>query len=235
HMSGLVFGILIISWGISGSLAMQRVPKWLVNYEGEYFVNSSKLWGKEPLKLDSYKLDYRDLFSKFKDIKSISWEHFGEVPAYLVINGDKEIYVDASVSGEIRLMNLSKEEIESAVRRYFGDNVNYTISEMNEYDEYYLSQADGYPLPVWKIDVENKDGSRLYVSPTTGYVKYLNKNRMTKKWLFGATHYLGIKYFVLHKTLRYVCLWILSMGCIFVCITGLCIYFSKTKAKHKKH
>ena len=56
---------------------------------------------------------------------------------------------------------------------------------------------------------------------------------MAKKWLFSATHYLGIKYFVLHETIRHLCLWILSLGCVFVCATGLGIYISKIKVSQR--
>ena len=229
HIVGLIFGIFLIAWGISGSLAMQRVPKWLVNYDGDYFVSASKLWGRKPLPLSKYQLDYRELLKAYPDVKSISWEHFGNHPAYLIVSGDKEIYIDASKEGTVATLNLSKEEIENAVERYFGDDVKYTISLQDDYDEYYLSRKGEYPLPVWRIDVEDSDGTRMYVSPSDGYVKYLNHNRMAKKWLFSATHYLGIKYFVLHQGLRYACLWILSAGCLFVIVTGVCIFFSKIK------
>lgn len=231
HIVGLIFGIFLIAWGISGSLAMQRVPKWLVNYEGDYFVSASKMWGKKALPLEKYRLDYRNVFRNYPDIKSISWEHFGNHPAYLIVSGDKEIYIDATKAGVVKPLELSKEEIERAVTRYFGDDVKYTISLQEDYDEYYLSRKGGYPLPVWRIEVDNADGTRMYVSPYDGYVKYLNDNRMAKKWLFSATHYLDVKYFVLHQGLRYTCLWILSAGCLFVIITGVCIFFSKEKAK----
>ena len=231
HIAGLVFGIFLIAWGISGSLAMQRVPKWLVNYEGDYFVSASKMWGRKALPLEKYRLDYRDVFKNYTDIKSISWEHFGNHPAYLIVSGDKEIHIDAAEAYSVKLLELSQEEIEKAVTRYFGDDVRYTMSLQEDYDEYYLSRKGGYPLPVWRIDIDNADGTRMYVSPSDGYVKYLNDNRMAKKWLFSATHYLDIKYFVLHQGLRYTCLWILSAGCLFVIITGVCIFFSKEKAK----
>lgn len=235
HVGGLVFGVFLIAWGISGSLAMQRVPKWLVNYDGDYFVSSSKLWGKKPLCIADYRLDYRELFNKYKEIKSISWEHFGKLPAYLIVTGSDEVYVDASREGVIAPLNLSKEDIERAVKRYVGKETEFSMTLMDEYDEYYLSGNGEYPLPVWKVDIHNSDGSRMYISPSNGYVKYLNRNRMAKKWLFGAMHYLGIKYFVLHNRLRHICLWLLCMGCVFVCVSGLGIYFSKVKAasRHK--
>ena len=233
HIGGLIFGVFLIAWGISGSLAMQRVPKWMVDYEGDYFVSSSKLWGRKPLPLSCYRLDYRQLFDRYEDVKSISWEHFGDLPAYLVVTGTEEVYVDASSEGSVTPLNLSREVVEQAVERYFGKDTPYSMSLMDDYDEYYLSRPGGYPLPVWKVDVDNNDGSRLYISPSDGYVKYLNRNRMAKKWLFSATHYLGIKYFVLHETIRHLCLWILSLGCVFVCATGLGIYISKIKVSQR--
>ena len=233
HIAGLIFGIFTIAWGISGSLAMQRVPKWLVNYEGDYFVSSSKLWGKKPLELREYHLDYRELFNKYSDIKYISWTQFGNIPVYHLVNDTEDIYLDASQKEAVRPLDIPQEVVEQAVRRYFGKETPFSITLMDNYDEYYLSRSGVYPLPVWKVDVDNPDGSRLYISPSDGYVKYLNRNRMAKKWLFGATHYLGIKYFVMHNTLRHICLWLLSIGCVFVCGSGLGIYISKLKATQK--
>lgn len=230
HIAGLIFGIFLVAWGISGSLAMQRVPKWLVNYDGDYFVSASKLWGRKPLPLKDYKLDYREILKKYPDVKSISWEHFGKIPAYLVVSGEKELYVDASIATSVELLEIPKVEIENAITRYFGDDVKYSIALQEDYDEYYLSTPGDYPLPVWKVDVENSDGTRMYISPSDGYVKYLNDNRMAKKWLFAATHYLDIKYFVLHRSLRYACLWILSIACVSIIVTGIIIFFSKGKS-----
>lgn len=229
HIAGMIFGIFLVAWGISGSLAMQRVPKWLVNYDGDYFVSASKLWGRKPLPLKDYKLDYREILKKYPDVKSITWEHFGKSPAYLIVSGTKEIYIDASNPDSVETLQIPKAEIEKAVTRYFGDDVKYTISLQEDYDEYYLSTPGQYPLPVWKVDVDNSDGTRMYISPSDGYVKYLNNNRMAKKWLFAATHYLDIKYFVLHRNLRYACLWILSIACVSIIVTGIIIFFSKGK------
>ncbi|MCM1490284.1 MAG: PepSY domain-containing protein [Muribaculum sp.] len=234
HIAGLIFGIFLIGWGISGALSTQRIPKWMVDYEGDYTLSATKLWSKKPLKLKDYKLDYRKVFDKYSNVKSISWQHFGSTPAYLVISGDKEYYVDASQPDKVKPLEISKKEIEKAVRRYFGDDADFSMVLMEDYDEYYLSAKGQQPLPVWKIEIDNEDGSRIYICPSDGYVKYLNENRMVKKWLFSACHYLDIKYFVLHNTLRYACLWILAIGCVFVIVTGVAIFFSKETNRYRK-
>lgn len=234
HIAGLIFGIFLIGWGISGALSTQRIPKWMVDYEGDYTLSATKLWGKKSLKLKDYKLDYRKVFDKYSNVKSISWQHFGSTPAYLVISGDKEYYVDASQPDKVKPLEISKKEIEKAVGRYFGDDADFSMALMEDYDEYYLSAKGQQPLPVWKIEIDNEDGSRIYICPSDGYVKYLNENRMVKKWLFSACHYLDIKYFVLHNTLRYACLWILAIGCVFVIVTGVVIFFSKETNRYRK-
>lgn len=234
HVAGLIFGVFLMAWGISGALSTQRIPKWLIPYDGDYTVNASGLWGKKPLLLGDYKLDYRKILDVYHDVKSITWHHFGKQPAYIVVDGDREIFIDASRQDRVQPLKISKEEIEKAVRRYFGDEVSFDMTYMEDYDEYYLSARGLQPLPVWKIEIDNEDGSRLYISPGSGYVKYLNENRMAKKWLFSAAHYLDIKFFVMHPALRYLSLWILAAGCVLVIVTGLAIAFSKEKSKHKK-
>lgn len=234
HIAGLIFGIFLTGWGVSGALSTQRIPKWMVDYEGDYSVSATKLWGRKPLKLKDYKLDYRMVFDKYPQVKSISWQHFGKTPAYLVVSGEKEYFVDASQEDKVAPLEISESEIADAVERYFGDDVKFNMTLMDDYDEYYLSAKGQQPLPVWKVDIDNGDGARIYISPSDGYVKYLNENRRVKKWLFAACHYLDIKYFVLHKTLRYITLWILAIGCVFVIVTGVAIFFSKESNKQRK-
>lgn len=233
HIAGLAFGIFLLAWGVSGTISMQKVPKWMVNYD-EYSLSTSKFWGKKGLKLKDYRLDYRDILNAYPEVKSISWEHFGNMPVYHIVSGEKEYYVDASEAGTVAPMEIPEEQIRKAVEKYYGEDTEFTMTRMDEYDEYYLSSKSEYPLPVWKIEVDDPDGTRLYVSPATGYVKYYNENRMVRKWLFSASHYLEIKYFVLHKTLRLACLWIMCVGCIFVILTGIAIFVGKEKSKFNR-
>lgn len=235
HFSfGMIFGVFLIAWALSGIFAMQKVPQWLVPTEGEYTFKSSRLWGMKPLPVSHYQLDYRTLKEAYPDLKEVEWTHFGQIPAYRLVHGNTELYVDAS-GQDIKPLQIPQEVIKSGFQKIHGADTPITISLMTESDNYYLSRRLPLPLPVYKVEVEDANESVYYVSPETGYVRYLNKNKVVRKWLFNAIHYLDIDWLLARPWLWTICIWTLCIGCGVVCTTGLVlgckIWFRKNRRK----
>ena len=236
HITGLIFGIFLVTWGISGMMSMQRIPQWIINTNGNYIFSPSRMWGKKPLTINAYKLDYRKLKQTYPELKEVSWTHFRNIPAYAIIEGNRERIINASSATEIKELFIPQNTIEEGIRQIHGDDVVFQISLMNEYDEYYLSRTDKLPLPVYKVTVDDSDRSRYYISPETGYIRYLNKNKMAKKWIFSGFHYLNIKYLIDRPALWTLAIWFLCLGGAAVSATGtwLGIRFIKRKLRHKE-
>ena len=217
---GIIFGVFTIGWALSGIFAMQKVPQWMVSTDGEYTFKSARLWGMKPLSLNCYQLDYRKLREAYPNLKEVEWTHFGSIPAYRVVDGNKEWYVDAS-NHEIQPLDIPQETIIKGFQKIHGEDTPIHISWMEESDNYYLSRRVNLPLPVYKVEVEDKNESVYYVSPETGYVRYLNKNKVVRKWLFNAIHYLDIDWLLARPWLWTICIWTLCIGCGMVCLTGV--------------
>lgn len=230
---GLIMGIFLVTWGISGLFAMQRVPKWLVPYKGKYVLPASDLWGKGLLPADAYQLDHRALTEAYPALKEIHWTRFGDLPAYEIVEGEETHFIDASSPEEIKELLISEQIVEKAVRRLHGDEVAFNISLINRYDNYYLSYKHAYPLPAYKVVVDDENRSRYYIDPKSGYVRYLNKNKMVKRWVFNAFHYLNLKFLVERPALWTFCIWTLCLGGATVSATGvwLGIKFLRRKLK----
>ena len=254
---GLGMGLFMILWGFSGMFIMERIPQWVAPYEGDYTISASRFWGRKPLPLSAYKLDYTQLTTVCKDIKSVDWTHFGSVPVYAVVNADSMVYIDASKSTPEPVEVSSEEILECAIKvisqgKSDGENSHghatrmerekssenstpdsgketetatiqksdCSIELLTAYDEYYSDRDNEYPLPVYKVDINNADGSRFYVSPQTGEVRYSNHNRRVKRWAVNAIHYLKIQALMKHKVLWTICIWVLCLGGAFVSLTG---------------
>ena len=254
---GLGMGLFMILWGFSGMFIMERIPQWVAPYEGDYTISASRFWGRKPLPLSAYKLDYTLLTTVCKDIKSVDWTHFGSVPVYAVVNADSMVYIDASKSTPEPVEFSSEEILECAIKvisqgKSDGENSHghatrmerekssenstpdssketetatiqksdCSIELLTAYDEYYTDRDNEYPLPVYKVDINNADGSRFYVSPQTGEVRYSNHNRRVKRWAVNAIHYLKIQALMKHKVLWTICIWVLCLGGAFVSLTG---------------
>ncbi len=232
HVTGLIFSLFLLAWGISGTFSMNRIPQWIVNSEGKYHFSSSRIWGKDPLPTDAYKLDYRNLQSKYPDLKEVRWIHFRDIPVYAIIAGDRELLIDAS-STQIKELYIPQETVIEGIKHMHGNDVKYDISVLKEYDNYYLyrEQPIDKTLPVYKILVEDNISTRYYVNPKTGYVRYLNNNKMVKRWVFSGIHYLNIKWLIERPVLWTICIWALCLGCGFVCLSGCWLGFKYIKRK----
>ena len=229
HITGLVFGVFLITWAFSGAMALQRIPQWVLKTDGDYSVPSSKFRGKQ-LPIESYQLDYRMLIAKHPDLKSIEWGHFQDIPVYNIVTGNQEMTIDAS-SSEVKELFLPEVEIDKAIRQIHGKDAVFTTSLINEYEEYYLSRKRTYPLPAYKVLVDNADKSRYYIDPKTGDFRYLNRSRLAKKWIFSGLHYLNIKWLVERPFLWTISIWVLCLGGAYVSLSG--VYLSVKYLKRK--
>lgn len=216
---GMVFGLFLIGWAVSGIFAMQRVPQWMIPMEGDYSFKTSRLWGKKPLPMSAYRLDYRKLKETYPQLKEVEWTHFREIPAYRIVEGTQERYINAS-SSDVKMLQIPESTIIEGFRAIHGDSVAMNVCLLKEFDNYYLSRRVSLSLPVYKIEVDDANGSLYYVSPVDGYVRYLNNNKMVRKWLFNGIHYLDIDWLLAHPWLWTVCIWTLCIGCGVVCLSG---------------
>lgn len=221
HFSfGLIFGIFLISWAVSGLFSMKRVPQWMIKTEAPYVFDKTRLWGKGLLPMDSYKLGFDKLKEEYPQLKEIRLARFAEVPVYIIVEGENERYIDAS-GEEVKILEISQNIVENGFRKIYGDDIPVKVSLQQEYDNYYINLRKTYTLPVYKVEVENSDKDLYYVSPQDGYIKYLNKNKKADKWLFSGLHYFNFPALLLKPVLWTVVIWVLCGGCALVCLSGL--------------
>lgn len=233
HVLGIIFGIFLITWTFSGMMSLKKVPQWVVKTHQEYKV-SKLIKGKRP-SIDKYVLDYRVLQQVYPDLKQVEWSYFQEVPVLKVVDGSKEIALDAS-SAEIKELFLSEEAIEKAIHKIHGDDALFKISLISDYDNYYLPWRKKMALPVYKVEVSDPDHSTYYINPKSGDYKYLNNNKKARKWIFNALHYFHIKELMKHPLVWTIVIWVLTLGGIVVSGTGvwLSIGFFRRKLKLRK-
>lgn len=235
YLLGLIFGIFLLTWSISGILALKKVPQWMVKTHTNYHI-PQKIKGKK-IHPSQYKLDYRVLQKEFSELKQIEWEYFQGVPIYHIINGSQELYIDASAD-TLKILNLSEQNIRQAIEHIHGADSKYTIELIHEYENYYLPWKRHLDLPVYKVTVDTEDNNLYYISPETGSYKYLDNNKKARKFLFNTLHYLHNPWLMDKPEVWTILIWILVLGCITTLSTGVwlsCTYVvRKFKKKPKK-
>jgi hypothetical protein len=221
HITGLIFGLFLITWAFSGAMSMQKIPQWVVKTYGNYRISPEELRGPLPT-AEEYVMDYRAVRKAYPEVKEIEWSNFGRTPVYNLIIGNRTLSLDASTVAGNEL-SLSESQVEEAIRNVHGDEAELRITPIRAYDEYYLTRKGDLPLPVYKVEIKNVDKSRYYVNPKTGDFKYINRSRMVKKWVFSGLHYFQIKWLVDRPILWTLTIWIVSIGGAIVCLTGTII------------
>ncbi len=92
---------------------------------------------------------------------------------------------------------------------------------MEEYDNYYRSRRGSAGLPVFKITVNDADGSVWYIDPKTTKFRYFNSNSRLHRWLYKGLHSFDIKGLVDNRPLWDIVMIVLSIGGIFVSLSAL--------------
>lgn len=183
HWTGLVFGVLVLTWLVSGFLSMNP---WGA-LEGRSFATERE-------RLRGRALTTGDITAVLDSLAS-------HAPPAGTVRLDSTL-VDGRLSllawdarGRRRLLDsrflkpigLSDEVFETAGIRMRPD-VTIASSEWIESDDaYYFSHHEALPLPVYRIGYA--DGERFYLDAVSGaLVRAVDAERQWYRWLFEALH-----------------------------------------------
>ncbi len=211
-------------------LVMAPVPQWIVKVHNSDI--EKKLYAQEPIKLQNYILDYHRIFDKYPDeVKSIEWTSFGNKPIYKAVINNRLITIDAS-SEEIKDLSLNEQDIKERLALVHSEPV--TLSLMTEYDNYYVGLSDHLPLPVYKAEIDDADGSTYYINPKNGNTRYFNTNTKVRRWSYQALHSFKFKLTAENKILWNIIMWTTMIGGTIVSVSGVWLGFRYLKRKVKK-
>lgn len=221
YVTGIVFGIFVLTFCFSGMMSLADVPAWL----------SKPTLEKNPLreirkgvKPEDYELDYREILKEYPDVRQIEWSNFRTIPYYIVKRDTAELYIDAS-SPSPSPLRLTESEVTEAVRAIHGDSAALRVALLDKFETDYRDMSRMYPgrslLPVWKITVDDADRSCYYIHAETAAVRYVNTTARWKYWMYTALHRLRIQGLNSSPVLRKSLLWVLLLGGTAVSLSGV--------------
>ena len=229
HIFGLFFGLFVLTWIFSGFMSMTKVPQWLSKVHVQRDV--AKEINGEYLQLDSFKLDYKYILFDHP-AKRITWMSMDGHPMYKIESDNDTCLIDAS-SLTIRKYNIDEKFCKNMVRHIRQDQAAVGIKLMNTYDNYYLNFKQPLPLPVYKIKVDDSDGSCYYINPKDGSFRYYNHNTRCRVWLYRVLHSFNCTLFIHHPFFKTVMMLILLTGGTIVSLTGVFLTIRYIRRKLK--
>lgn len=233
HVFGFIFGIFVFTFAFSGMMSLQKIPQWIIkthNPELQTDIKDKYL----AISPNEYPLDYKDILSKYDGrIQKLEWATFGDKPLYKAVINDSLLYFDASIPESVKELYLTENDIRAKISKIQDEEI-VDIELINDYDNYYIHKRHTYPLPVYRVTVNDRDKSLYYINPKTGETRYFNTNTKARKWTYQALHSFSIKYFLDRPVFWNILMWASMTGGTIVSITGVYLSFKYLKRKIKK-
>lgn len=230
HILGFVFGIFVFTYVFSGMMSLATVPKWMVKVHNPDI--QKQMFISNPVVLSDYKLDYRKVIEKYPNqVKRIEWTYFGDVPLYKVIIDNKEKVIDAS-GEELKPLSVTEQMIKDKLSKTHSEPI--TITELHEYDNYYVGTSNHLPLPVYKAELADADNSTYYINPKNGNTRYFNTNTKVRRWSYQVLHSWELGFLVKRPVLWNIVMWVTMIGGTLVSLTGVWLGLKYIKRKSKR-
>jgi len=230
HILGFVFGIFVFTYVFSGMMSLATVPQWMVKVHNPDI--QKNLFVSDPVILSNYKLDYRKILEKYDgQVKNIQWSSYGDVPLYNVIINNKQHVFNAS-GEEIIPLSITEQMIKDKLSKIHSEPI--TITQLTEYDNYYVGTSNHLHLPVYKVDIADADNSTYYINPENGTTRYFNTNTKVRRWTYQVLHSWELGFLVKRPVLWNILMWATMIGGTLVSLTGVWLGFRYIKRRIKR-
>jgi uncharacterized iron-regulated membrane protein len=231
HIVGFMFGIFVFTFILSGMISVSGISKKIVPVHSQK--SPRQLWNQQLILGDSL-LNLTELFDSEKTIKKVEWktvmnelclwvykDHHSVPQIYTVRNNHLQ-----------KRSTYSKNNIEVWLGKIYP-NLEYNITLLDEMDAYYHpSKEQKGAFPVWKIELKDKDETRMYVSPIKGeLIRSYNKNGKWNRWLYRGLHTFDFPFLLQHEWLRKLILIVLSIAGTFISISGCVLGYKWVRRK----
>ena len=250
HITGLVFGVLALTWVFSGLLSME--PFGWAAREGLSTGELRQALVGGPLDASSFpQIDVEawEALLPGRSIKEITYTRILGDPYFMVTStpaepagatpSDQVAGVDtarpgggsrALVSAETLEVRSEPFAVESLMDRVRETYPNIPIVEallLEEYDSYHYSR-DGYsrdeqaPLPILRVKFDDPDRTWLYIDPESGRLSTsVHRLDRVERWIYHGFHSLDFGFWYYNRPIWDIGVIVLSLGGLATSSIGL--------------
>jgi hypothetical protein len=223
HYAGLTFGIVALTWTVSGLLSMNPghwspdTSPTLVQREG---------WQGGKAVAAEYPVSPRyALATMARDfpLRELHFALVGGRPYYRGLGtAGRSRLAPAWDSSATRVAELSDAVIAEAVRNVVSKGVVATAARLEQFDNYYYVQEHARPvLPVYRFVFTDPEETRVYVDPAAGeVVRVVGRRARLDRWLYNGLHDFDFPGFADWHPFWDVVMIVLLVGGLLLSITG---------------
>jgi uncharacterized iron-regulated membrane protein len=187
HLTGLIFGIVTLTWVVSGLFSMQ--PWGFLESAGgnerQRLAGSDPQWGEVQSSLDTIRSRGMD------DVVSIRTAPSGGELFWLATHQDGRI---TRLDDRGNPAALTPDDLAKATQRLAGERAVETAEILHGEDAYYFrfqgfAERDPLVLPVYRIALRDDESTLYYLNPSTGQLLLkVDSAARGYRWLFNGLH-----------------------------------------------
>jgi uncharacterized iron-regulated membrane protein len=212
HVSGLIFGVLTLTWVFSGLLTMN--PWGLLRGSDIGARLQPQIAGSATI--GELRRFLRDAPGRLPagEFRQLRAQAFGSGLHVIALRADgSSVRLDAAA----RPSPLTRDAVNRIVRGL--DTGLHSLDLLPGGDAYYYPHKDDVELPVYRAILDDMQATRLYISPTTGAYRTVDRDGRQSRWLQRGLH--GLDFDGLRTRPLWDVLTILLLaGVSCVCVTG---------------
>jgi hypothetical protein len=177
----------------------------------------------------------RDLLAKVPnlDVRELEWTSFAGTPLFSANLGDGKPQL-LSLDGA-PVDGFDQEKVIDIVKSAVPDPKAITITELKQYDLYYLDRTRLRPLPVLLVLMNDADNTRYYVDPKSArVVTTYNSRNWVNRWLYNGLHSLNFPFLYNHRPLWDIVVISFMVGGTALCVTSLVLAWRTLGRKLKR-
>jgi hypothetical protein len=243
HYTGLVFGVLTITWAFSGAMSLSRPFTSLRN--GPPTAAQRTAVAGTPLDLEEVTIDRMraglGVVARSFDPKSLDVHQFRNAPYFIAQRPPGAYSYDEEIgSNEERYVPRPEHRIVPVLAPEVGAFTRFPRARMwevanaampgvpirdaawlEEYDAYYYNQDGNRPLPVLRVRYADPDATSLYLDPNLGTMMRQDWRGRWNRWLYHGLHNLDFPFLYYKRPLWDIVLIVFSAGGLALSIATL--------------
>ena len=225
HVTGLVFGIVTLTWVVSGLVSMNPWGFLESRGSGEASLiqGAPPKWGEIKASLEALRAQ-----PELAGVVSLTTAPFAGRLYWLATREDGgSVRVDAS--GHVAAP--SEADLAGAAARLAGVLGIAEQGLMSEEDAYYFNRRDDFVLPVYRVILNDDERTRYYLDPASGaLLQRADANGRWHRWLFGALHRIDFTATMRARPFWDVLVLALMLGGLALSVTGCYLALRRVRA-----
>jgi uncharacterized iron-regulated membrane protein len=238
HVTGLLFGILTITWIFSG---LMSINPWGVFGTGAQSLEMEAFSGGE-LKPERFQVDSRQALAILPQgfgTRELEWHLLDGQPYFVARDGRGRIRIEPGLADVAPLHRFTDTELRRAAANLIAGAAMVHVDMLSTYDSYYYPRDThalrgdyDRSLPVFRAQFNDPSRTWVYVNPHTGTViMSLSSRERVERWLFFMLHSWDIHALLVARPLWDLLLISLSIGGLSLAVTGTVIGVRRVRVK----